>query len=79
MKNLSVVVTQKPADGRALVTASFRSFRQPVTVRFKMVQEAAGWRIDDIVNRFEGKDYSIREELSKPYDCGSFMNKPCKR
>ncbi len=79
VKNLSVVVTQKPADGRALVTASFRSFRQPVTVRFKMVQEATGWRIDDIVNRFEGKDYSIREELSKPYDCGSFMNKPCKR
>jgi hypothetical protein len=79
VKSLTVAVTEKPANGKALATASFRSFDQPVTVRFKMVQEAGGWRIDDIVNRFDGKDYAIREELSKPYDCGSFMNKPCKR
>lgn len=79
VKNLHVAVTEKPANGKAQVTATFRSFKQPVTVRFRMVEEDGGWRIDDIVNRFEGKDYSIRDELSKPYDCGSFMNKPCKR
>lgn len=67
------------AAGKATVLANFRSFGKPVTVRFQMVRENGGWRIDDIVNRFEGQDYSIREALSKPYDCGSFMNKPCKR
>ena len=79
VKNLKVTVIEKPANGRALVSAAFRSFKQPVTVRFRMIEEGGGWRIDDIVNRFEGKDYSVRDELSKPYDCGSFMNKPCKR
>ena len=79
VKNLKVTVIEKPANGRALVSAAFRSFKQPVTVRFRMVEEGGGWRIDDIVNRFEGKDYSVRDELSKPYDCGSFMGKPCKR
>jgi hypothetical protein len=79
VKNLKVTITEKPANGRAGVSAAFRSFKQPVTVRFRMVEEAGGWRIDDIVNRVEGKDYSVRDELSKPYDCGSFMNKPCKR
>lgn len=79
VKNLKVTVTEKPANGRALVSAAFRSFKQPVTVRFRMVEEGGGWRIDDIVNRFEGKNYSVRDELSKPYDCGSFMGKPCKR
>ena len=77
VKNLRVTVTQPPANGRAVVTASFRSFGRTVSVPFRMVEEGGGWRIDDIVNRFEGKDYSVRDELSKPYDCGSFMNKPC--
>lgn len=67
------------AAGKATVQANFRSFGKPVTVLFQMVRENGGWRIDDIVNRFEGKNYSIREQLSQPYDCGSFMDKPCKR
>jgi hypothetical protein len=79
VKNLKVTVTQPPAGGKALVTASFRSFGKPVTVQFKMIRENGGWRIDDIVDQFEGKDYSIRAALSQPYDCGSFMGKPCKR
>ncbi|PZN96184.1 MAG: hypothetical protein DCF30_17975 [Hyphomicrobiales bacterium] len=79
VKNLKVTVTEPPANGRALVTASFRSFKQPVSVRFRMVEEGGAWRIDDIVNRVEGKDYPVRAELSQPYACGSFMKKPCKR
>lgn len=67
------------AAGKATVVASFRSFGKPVTVQFKMIRENGGWRIDDIVDQFEGKDYSIRAALSQPYDCGSFMGKPCKR
>ena len=67
------------AAGKATVLANFRSFGKPVTVEFKMLRENGGWRIDDIVNSFEGKAYSVRDELSKPYDCGSFMGKPCKR
>lgn len=67
------------AAGKATVLANFRSLGKPVTVQFQVIRENGGWRIDDIVNRFEGKDYSIREQLSQPYDCGSFMNKPCKR
>lgn len=79
VKNLRVSVTEKPANGRALVTAAFRSFGQAVSVRFRMVEEGGGWRIDDIVNRVEGKDYTVRSELARPYKCGSFMKKPCKR
>ena len=79
VKNLRVTVAEPPADGRALVTASFRSFGGAVSVRFKMIEEGGAWRIDDIINRFEGKDYPIREALSQPYECGSFMKKPCKR
>jgi len=79
VKTLKVAVTEKPIDGKALVTASFRSFRQPVSVRFRMVEEGGAWRIDDIVNRVEGQDYAVRDLLSQPYECGSFMKKPCKR
>jgi hypothetical protein len=79
VKNLKVTITEKPANGRALVTASFRSFRQPVSVRFRMVEEGGAWKIDDIVNRVEGQDYAVRDLLSQPYECGSFMKKPCQR
>ncbi|WP_377840491.1 DUF3828 domain-containing protein [Bosea sp. UC22_33] len=80
VKFLKVTVIEEPENGRALVNAAFRSIqRQLVTVRFRMVEESGGWRIDDIINNVEGKDHSVRDMLSKPYDCGSFMNKPCKR
>ncbi|WP_066476090.1 DUF3828 domain-containing protein [Bosea sp. WAO] len=67
------------APGKATVIASFRSFGKPVAVQFRMVRENGGWRIDDIIDQFDGKDYSVREALAQPYDCGSFMGKPCKR
>jgi hypothetical protein len=67
------------AAGKATVLANFRSFGKAMVVEFRMLRENGGWRIDDIVNSFEGKAYSVRDELSKPYDCGSFMGKPCKR
>jgi hypothetical protein len=65
--------------GKATVIASFRSFGKPVAVQFRMVRENGGWRIDDIIDQLDGKDYSVREALAQPYDCGSFMGKPCKR
>jgi hypothetical protein len=77
VKNLKVSVTAPPAGGSAQVTASFRSFKQPVSVRFRMVEEGGAWKIDDIVNRVEGQDYAVRDLLSQPYECGSFMKKPC--
>lgn len=67
------------AAGKATVVASFRNLGRPVTVHFQMERENGGWRIDDIVDQIDGKAYSIREGLSQPYDCGSFMGKPCKR
>jgi hypothetical protein len=79
VKNLKISVTAPPAGGKALVTASFRSFKQPVSVRFRMVEEGGAWRIDDIVNRVEGQDYAVRDLLSQPYECGSFMKKPCNK
>lgn len=79
VKSLKVSVTAPPAGGKALVTATFRSFKQPVSVRFRMVEEGGAWKIDDIVNRVDGKDYPVREALAQPYECGSFMKKPCKR
>lgn len=75
VKSLRIVVTGKPADGRALVTASFQSFGKLVKVPFRMIWEGSAWRIDDIGN---GSD-SIRAALSQPYECGSFMKKPCTR
>jgi hypothetical protein len=75
VKNLKVTVTQGPAAGKALVTASFRSFGKAMSVPFRMVEEGGGWRIDDIGS---GKN-SVRRDLAQPYDCGSFMGKPCKR
>ena len=39
VRALKVVVTEPPANGKAQVTASFRSFKQPVSVRFRMVEE----------------------------------------
>jgi hypothetical protein len=79
LKDLQVGLAGKPSRGRARVVASFRSFGQKMAVRFLMIEEGGGWRIDDIDNRVEGKAYSIRAALSQPYDCGSFMGKPCKR
>lgn len=75
VKNLRVVATGKPADGLAFVTASFQSLGKPVKVPFRMILEGGAWRIDDIGT---GSD-SIREALSQPYECGSFMKKPCTR
>ncbi|GAU83303.1 hypothetical protein BIWAKO_03227 [Bosea sp. BIWAKO-01] len=75
VKNLRIVVTGKPEGGRALVTASFQSLGKPVKVAFRMIDEGGAWRIDDIGT---GSD-SIREALSQPYECGSFMKKPCTR
>lgn len=79
VKELQVKLAGKASQGRARVIASFRSFGQKMAVRFLMVEEGGGWRIDDIVNRIDGKAYSIRAGLSQPYDCGSFMGKPCRR
>lgn len=75
VKNLRIVVIGKPAAGQALVTASFQSLGKTVMVPFRMIWEAGAWRIDDIG---DGSD-SIREALSQPYECGSFMKKPCTR
>ena len=79
LKDLRVALAGKAARGRARVVATFRSFGQKMAVRFLMVEEGDGWRIDDIVNRVEGKAYSIRAALSQPYGCGSFMGRPCGR
>lgn len=77
VKNLRVMVGQRSADS-ATIFADFMSF-SPVRVTFAMKLEDGVWRIDDIVNRIDGKDYTVREWLSQPYDCGSFIKKPCKR
>lgn len=78
VKELRVRSAGKASRGRARVIASFRSFGRKMAVRFLPVEQGGGWRIDDIVNRIDGKAYSIRAALSAPYDCGSFIGKPCK-
>lgn len=77
VKGLRITVTRKPESGKAEVTARFTSFKQATSVRFILIEQDGGWRIDDIVNRHDGKDFGLREALSRPYECGSFMNKPC--
>ena len=32
----------------------------------------------DITDTVDKKPYRVGDLLSQPYDCGSFMNKPCK-
>jgi hypothetical protein len=77
VKELRITVGRRSADS-ATVPADFMSVG-PTRVTFKMKLEEGLWRIDDIVNRIDGKDYTVREWLSQPYDCGSFIKKPCKR
>ncbi len=77
VKNLRVTVSERAGE-RATVFADFQSFSK-VRVTFRMKLEDGRWRIDDIVNRVDSSDDTVRQWLSQPYDCGSFMKKPCKR
>jgi len=77
VKNLRVTVGERSAES-AIVFADFMSF-SPVRVMFRMKLEDGRWRIDDIVNGADGKSDTARYWLSRPYDCGSFIRKPCKR
>jgi len=78
VKELQLTVTSKPANGRAEVTASFRSFGKRTNIRFRMIEEDSDWKIDNIFVPVGGKD-NIVDALNQPYDCGSFMQKPCQR
>ncbi len=77
VKQLRVTLGERSGE-RATVFADFMSFG-PVRVTFRMKLEGGAWRIDDIVNGVDGKDYTVRSELSRPYECGSFMKKPCRK
>ncbi len=79
VKDLHVTVTGKASDRRTNVSATFHSFGQRQSVRFRMIEENGDWRIDDIIDRVDGHDYSIVEQLSQPYACGSFMHRPCQQ
>lgn len=77
VKNLRVTLGERTGE-RATVFSDFMSFG-PVRVTFRMKLEDGRWRIDDIINRVDGKDHMVRNWLSQPYECGSFMKKPCKK
>lgn len=76
IKGLRLRTVSQEAD-TAQVEAKFRSFGEPVTVRFTIARENGAWRIADIVNG-EGADaFSIVKLLSEPYSCGSTTGNPC--
>ncbi|ACA18566.1 conserved hypothetical protein [Methylobacterium sp. 4-46] len=79
VKDLRVTVETGPAEGRAEVAARFVSFGTPVTVRFRVVEEAGAWRIDDILDTVEGREVPVSARLTAPYPCGSFVGKRCRR
>jgi len=78
VKNLKVTIGSQNGD-KATVYADFRSLGHPVRVTFDMARENGRWVIDDITDAVDKQPYRIVDLLSQPYDCGSFMDKPCKR
>jgi hypothetical protein len=78
VKNLKVSIGSQEGD-KATVFADFRSFGESVRVGFAMVRENGRWVIDDITNTVDKQSFRVGDLLSQPYDCGSFMKKPCKR
>ncbi len=78
VKNLKVTIGSQEGD-KATVFADFRSLGKSVRVGFAMVRENGPWVIDDITNTVDKQSFRVGDLLSQPYDCGSFMNKPCKR
>lgn len=78
IENLHVAATGESAAERTEIVATFQAIGQRRTVRFPMVLENSAWRIDDIIDRTEGRDYSIVQQLDQPYPCGSFMRRPCR-
>ncbi|MCK9549239.1 hypothetical protein [Aquamicrobium sp.] len=78
VKDLHIAVAGNSSDRQADVIATFQSLGRPQTVRFQMILENGVWRIDDIIDRVEDRDYSLAEQFDQPYPCGSFMHKPCR-
>lgn len=76
VKSLRLRTGAREGDA-AQVEASFRSFGQPVRVRFVMTREEGAWRIADIFNGEGADEISIVKMLSEPYPCGSTTGKPC--
>ena len=74
---LKVSVASQSGD-KATVFADFLSFGEPVRVEFAMVRENGRWVIDDISNTTDGESFKAGDLLSQPYDCGSFIDKPCR-
>lgn len=75
---LKVTIGSRQGD-KAIVFADFRSLGERIRVEFSMVRQDGRWVIDDIVDTMDKQRVSVADQLSQPYDCGSFMNKPCKR
>lgn len=78
VKDLHVSAAGTDTGGQTEVIASFQSYDGRQAVRFRMILENGAWRIDDIIDRMEGHDYSLSKQLSQPYPCGSFMRRPCR-
>lgn len=78
VKGLKVTVGSQNGD-KATVFADFRSLGDQVRVEFAMVRENGRWVIDDITDTMDKQRVKVGDLLSQPYDCGSFMKKPCKR
>jgi hypothetical protein len=78
VENLRINVGSQEGD-KATVFADFRSLGEPVRVEFAMLRENGRWVIDDIANTIDKKPFKVGDLLSRPYECGSFMKKPCKR
>ncbi len=78
VEKLKVTVGSQEGD-KATVFADFVSLGEQTRVEFSMIRENGRWVIDDITNTMEGKPFKIGDLLSQPYECGSFMKKPCKR
>ena len=60
---LQVSTVADPATpSRATVTAAFHNFDAPVTVRYAMLHEPSGWKIDDLQS---GPDGSFKAKLQR--------------
>lgn len=63
----------------AWAEAEFTRFQAKVRLRFDLVQEEGGWRIDDIHDIGSRPPSSLVEILATPYPCGSTTRTPCQK
>ena len=50
----------------AEVAVSFTNFGKPTQLRYSLVREASGWRVDDVAGTWDSGPWTVRDMLGAP-------------